>query len=59
MSELIRFKAGTALHVVGTYSDEFVKVKGQWRFSRRTIQARYEEDVPEPARIFNHAAASD
>ena len=53
MSELIRFKTGAALHVVGTYSDEFVKADGSWFFSRRTIKARYEEDVVGPPRIFS------
>ena len=52
MSELIRFETGAALHVVGTYSDEFVKTNGSWLFSRRTIKARYEEEVVGP-RIFS------
>jgi hypothetical protein len=52
MSELIRFSDGRALHVVGTYEDVFVKTAEGWRFSRRTIRPRYEEDVPAPARLF-------
>jgi hypothetical protein len=58
MSELIRFKTGAALHVVGSYSDDFVKTNDGWRFSKRTIRARYEEDVAAPSRIFIDAKAA-
>lgn len=58
MSELIRLReTGTALHVVGTYSDVFVRREGNWLFLKRTIQPRYEEDVAPPQRIFSQTDA--
>jgi len=44
--------SGTALHLVGSYRDDFVKTAAGWRFAKRTVQLRYEEDIPVPARIF-------
>jgi ketosteroid isomerase-like protein len=53
MSELIRTRGtGSIVHVVGTYTDNFVSIDGQWLFARRTIAPRFERDIEGPARIF-------
>jgi len=59
LSELLFLKdRGTTLHLVGTYSDEFVKQSGQWLFAKRTFRPRYEEDVATP-RVFDSAASPE
>lgn len=58
MSELIRFKkTGAALHVVGTYHDEFAKKNGRWLFSKRKIEPRFEGEVAPPTRVFRGVKA--
>ncbi|SET39735.1 conserved hypothetical protein [Myxococcus fulvus] len=50
LDEVLRIKqTGKYLRVVGTYSDQFVKQDGQWRFSRRTFEFRYEEELGAPS----------
>jgi ketosteroid isomerase-like protein len=52
MSEVLHLKEkGEGIHIVGTYSDRFVKRDGRWLFSHRRFALRYEDDVPLPARM--------
>jgi ketosteroid isomerase-like protein len=52
LNEVLRFKdSGTAMQIVGTYSDQLVKQDGRWRFARRTFHLRYEDDVAVPERL--------
>ena len=54
MSELIRTReTGSIVHVVGTYTDNFVLAGGRWLFARRTIAPRFERDIEGPARIIS------
>ncbi|HEY4129774.1 MAG TPA: nuclear transport factor 2 family protein [Gemmatimonadaceae bacterium] len=58
MSELIRNReTGLSVHVVGTYTDQFIKVGDHWLFARRTIAPRFEHDVESPTRIFERATS--
>ncbi|NTX59501.1 nuclear transport factor 2 family protein [Myxococcus sp. CA051A] len=46
LDEVLRFKqTGLDRRIVGTYSDQFVKQDGHWKFSRRTFRLRYDEEV--------------
>lgn len=59
MSELLHLKeTDKALHLVGTYSDQFLKKDGSWKFRKRRFQLRFEDDVPLPARLSSRAAGS-
>jgi hypothetical protein len=51
MNELLHLKEkGAGLQIVGTYVDHFVKQNGDWRFSRRQFELRFEDDVELPER---------
>lgn len=58
LSETLRFKkTGAIIRFIGTYHDQFARRDGRWVLTRRTFQARYEEDGAGPVRVFDGAAS--
>jgi uncharacterized protein (TIGR02246 family) len=43
--EIMHYKNGTTLKVVGMYEDELIRIDGDWRFARRNYQLLSNEGI--------------
>jgi ketosteroid isomerase-like protein len=59
MTELIRLHDSDAvLRVVGTYNDDLINSAGLWKFARRAITPRFEQDFTGQLRILTSSVIS-